>query len=200
MNRASILLLGGLAALAVSLLSALHALTAQPIDAQRQAAAERALLDLLPPALYDNQPLANPLPLAAGLLENPGPASSYLATLGGRPSAVLLPVSAEGYSGRISLLVAISPDGRLISSKVLQHRETAGLGELIERRRSPWLSGFDGMALSDDPARWALRDEGGAVDQISGATVTSRAVRDALQRSLRYFDSHRAQLLGGHVP
>lgn len=201
MNKANAVLLVVIAALAATLLGVLHIVAEPRIEAERQAAAERALLDLLPAALYDNRPLAQPRALpAGGLLGQSTPASSYIATLGGEPTAVLLPVSAKGYSGEIQLLLAIAPDGRLISSKVLRHRETAGLGELIERNRSPWLSQFDGLAPDGVPARWSLRDEGGTVDQISGATISSRAVRDALQRGLRYFDSHRDLLLEKSAP
>lgn len=195
MNRAC-LLLAVLVVAAVGVVASLHTLTETRIEAQRQAAAERALLDLLPTALYDNHPLTHPRPLAAGgLLGNSYVDNGYLATLNGHPSAMLLPVTAKGYEGEIRLLVAISPDGRLIGSKVLQQRETAGLGDLIERTRSPWLSSFDGMALSDDPADWTLRADGGQFDQIAGATITSRAVNDALQRSLRFFNSQRDSLL-----
>ena len=41
----------------------------------------------------------------------------------------------------------------------------------------------------------SLRADGGSIDQISGATVTSRAVTDALQRALRFFDAERERLL-----
>lgn len=201
MNRTSLAVLSVLALLAAALLSALHGLSEAPIEAQRQVAAERSLLDLLPSAMYDNHPLARPIELAAGgLLENTAPAQAFLATLEGRPSAVIVPVSGRGYVGEIRLLVAISPEGRLISSKVLQQDETPGLGQLIERSRSPWLGQFDNLTLDAPAPRWLLRDEGGAVDQISGATVSSRAARDALQRSLRFFDAQRARLLQEDAP
>lgn len=195
MNRAY-LMLGVLAVVAVGLVTGLHNLGETRIEVQRQAAAERVLLDLLPTALYDNHPLAHPRPLAAGgLLGNTSATMAYLATLNGHPSAVLLPVTGKGYEGEIRLLVAISPEGRLLGSKVLQQRETAGLGDLIERTRSPWLSAFDNKMLGDPPATWTLRADGGQFDQIAGATVTSRAVTDALQRSLRFFDSQRDTLI-----
>lgn len=186
-----------LALLGGGLLAALHYPAAPRIEVQRQLAAERELLDLLPTALYDNRPLSYPIALPAdGLLGNRTPQAGYLATLAGRPSAVLLPATARGYEGDIQLLVAISADGSLIASKVLQQRETPGLGDLILPARSPWLGGFAGKALSDNAASWKLRADGGEFDQIAGATITSRAVSDALQRSLRFFDDQRGYLLG----
>lgn len=197
---ALIALLGG------ALLLVLQQLAAPRIEQQRQAAAERALLDLLPAGSYDNRPLSQPLALpAGGLLGNTRAASAYQASLGGQLNAVLLPVTGRGYEGPIELLVAISVDGRLLGSKVLRQQETPGLGDSIERQRSPWLQGFDGKALSDDEASWTLRadsDAGqiGQVDQIAGATVTSRAVKDALRRALRFFDERRDYLLKARQP
>lgn len=194
LRQAAILAL--LALLGAGLIATLQNLAAPTIEQQRQAAAERTLLDLLPAGSYDNHPLAQPIDLEAdGLLGNPRAEPGYLATLNGQPSAVLLPVSTQGYEGTINLLVAISTDGRLLGSKVLQQRETPGLGDLIEHQRSPWLQGFANKSLGDDSASWTLRADGGQFDQIAGATVTSRAVKDALQRALRFFDAHHERLL-----
>ncbi|MGB4075887.1 RnfABCDGE type electron transport complex subunit G [Pseudomonas sp.] len=190
-----------LALLGGGLLVAVQQLAAPRIEQQHQAAAERRLLDLLPAGSYDNHPLNQPIALpVGGLLGNPTAEHAYQARLNGQLSAVLLPVTARGYVGPIKLLVAISADGRLLSSKVLQQQETPGLGDKLERQRSPWLQGFDGKSLSDDAASWTLRSEAGEVDQIAGATVTSRAAADALQRALRFFDQQRDYLLKAQQP
>lgn len=190
-----------LALLGGGLLVALQQWAAPRIEQQRQAAAERTLLDLLPAGSYENHPLNQPIALpAGGLLGNSTAEPGYQARLGGQLKAVLLPVTANGYAGPIKLLVAISADGRLLSSKVLQQQETPGLGDKLERQRSPWLQGFDGKFLGDDQASWTLRPEDGQVDQIAGATVTSRAATDALQRALRFFDEQRDYLLKAQQP
>lgn len=182
--------------ISAGVLAALQHWATPRIEQQRLEAAERSLLDLLAPGSYDNHPLRQPITLPAGsLLGNTQSAQAYQARLGDQLSAVLLPVHAKGYEGPILLLVAISPDGRLIASKVLEQRETPGLGDLIEHHRSPWLQGFDGKSLADAPATWTLRAEGGQFDQIAGATVTSRGVTDALQRALRFFEEEHPRLL-----
>ncbi|MBC9251474.1 hypothetical protein A9179_14475 [Pseudomonas alcaligenes] len=194
-------LLLGLLLLAGGLLAVLQHLAAPGIEAQRQLAAERRLLDLLPAGSYDNHPLRQPIALpSGGLLGNASADPAYPIRRGGQLQALLLPVTTRGYEGPIRLLVAVSVEGRLLASKVLEQHETAGLGDLIERHRSPWLQHFDGKRLDDPEASWGLRAEGGQVDQIAGATVTSRAVRDALQRALRFFDSQREQLLQAAAP
>lgn len=195
MSRVNALLIL-LALLAAGLVSALHSLGQARIHDQQQAAVERAMLDLLPAAAYDNRPLSQPIALSAGgLLTNNPARPAYLAMLNSKPSVVLLPVTARGYNGEIQLLVAIDTHGRLIGSKVLVHRETAGLGDRIEASRSAWLSGFKGMTLNDKATRWTLVADGGQFDQMTGATITSRAVREALQRALRFFDARRDYLL-----
>lgn len=192
MKRAALLLLL-IALLGASLLALLQHFAAPRIEQQRQAAAERALLDLLPAGSYDNHPLQQPIALAAGgLLGNGRAEQGYQASLNGRPSAVLLPVSACGYEGPIQLLVAITPDGRLLASKVLQQQETPGLADLLAPERVSWLRSLNDKSLAAD---WSLRADGGRIDQIAGATVTSRAVTDALQRALRFFDAERERLL-----
>jgi electron transport complex protein RnfG len=192
MKRATLLLLL-IALLGAGLLALLQHFAAPRIEQQRQAAAERALLDLLPAGSYDNRPLQQPITLAAGgLLGNGRAEQGYLASLNGRPSAVLLPVSASGYEGPIQLLVAITPDGRLLASKVLQQQETPGLADLLAPERVSWLRSLNDKSLAAD---WSLRADGGRIDQIAGATVTSHAVTDALKRALRFFDAEREQLL-----
>lgn len=195
MKQAAALLLLGLLGSALVLL--MQSLAAHQIERQRQLAAERRLLDLLPVGSYDNHPLDHPVALAAGgLLQNPGAEYAYIARRDGQPQAVLVPVSSRGYRGPIQLLVAISIDGQLLASKVLAQRETPGLGDLVEQTRSPWLRQFEGRRTSDDDAAWLLTSAGGQVDQIAGATITSRASSEALRRALRFFDNEHARLLG----
>lgn len=188
------LLLAALALGIAGLLGALHQLATPGIERQRQLAAERQLLDLLPAGSYDNHPLQEPITLpAGGLLGNPHAEPGYLARLNGTPSAVLLTVSVRGYEGPIRLLVAIAVDGSLIASKVLEQRETPGMADLGAPQRRTWLKAFDGLRVGDD---WALKADGGAIDQIAGATITSRSVRDALQAALLFYTAERERLLG----
>jgi electron transport complex protein RnfG len=142
MKRAAPLLLL-IALVGAGLLAVFQHFAAPRIEQQRQAAAERTLLDLLPAGSYDNHPLARPIALPASeLLGNPPPTQAWLATREGVPVAVLLPATAKGYEGPIQLLLAIRPDGRLLATKVLAHRETPGIGDRIEPARSAWLHHF----------------------------------------------------------
>ncbi|CAM3749988.1 electron transport complex subunit RsxG [Ectopseudomonas alcaliphila] len=172
--------------------------TAERIAAAEREAQVRALAEILPSGSYDNHLLDNRIELDARELGHRSPQSAYLALKGGQPSALILPVTApDGYSGAIHLLVGIFADGRLAGVRVLSHRETPGLGDKIELAKSDWVRSFEGKSLSNPgEERWAVKKDRGDFDQFAGATITPRAVVKAVHGALRYFDTHRAQLLG----
>ena len=147
---------------------------------------------------FDNDLLSDRIEVRdAELLGTPEPVSVHRARLQGVPVAVVLqPVAPDGYSGAIRLMIAIAPDGRVLGVRVTQHRETPGLGDSIEARRSDWIRRFAGRSLDDPPAaRWKVRKDGGDFDQFTGATVTPRAIVGAVANALRYYSLHRDELL-----
>ncbi|WP_275544443.1 electron transport complex subunit RsxG [Pseudomonas sp. Marseille-Q0931] len=172
--------------------------TAERIANAERETQVRALAEILPAGSYDNHLLDNRIELNAPELGHRSPQSAYLALKGAQPNALILPVTApDGYSGAIHLLVGIFADGRLAGVRVLSHKETPGLGDKIELAKSDWILGFAGKSLSDpDEERWAVKKDRGDFDQFAGATITPRAVVKAVHGALRYFDTHRAQLLG----
>ena len=172
--------------------------TATRIAAAEREAQVRALAEILPAGSYDNHLLDNRLELNAPELGHRSPQSAYLALKDDQPSALILPVTApDGYSGAIHLLVGIFADGRLAGVRVLGHKETPGLGDKIELAKSDWVRSFEGKSLSDPGEDgWAVKKDRGEFDQFAGATITPRAVVKAVHGALRYFDKHRAQLLG----
>ncbi|MDH0096576.1 electron transport complex subunit RsxG [Ectopseudomonas hydrolytica] len=172
--------------------------TATRIAAAEREAQVRALAEILPAGSYDNHLLDNRIELNAPELGHRSPQSAYLALKGEQPSALILPVTApDGYSGAIHLLVGIFADGRLAGVRVLGHRETPGLGDKIELAKSDWVRSFEGKSLNNPGEDgWAVKKDRGEFDQFAGATITPRAVVKAVHGALRYFDKHRAQLLG----
>jgi electron transport complex protein RnfG len=105
---------------------------------------------------------------------------------------ILPAVAPDGYSGEIRLLVGIDLDGRILGVRVTNHRETPGLGDRIETRKSDWVHSFDGRSLGNPPAeQWNVKKNGGVFDQFTGATITPRAVVKAVQHSLAYFRQNR---------
>ncbi|MCE0461883.1 RnfABCDGE type electron transport complex subunit G [Pseudomonas uvaldensis] len=172
--------------------------TVERIEARRQANANRTLLDVLPADLYDNQPLAQPVLMKPVPLTHSTLLGGYLATRSGQPSAILFRTQALGYEGTLELMIAIDTSGRLLGIKTLHQTETPGLGAAIADWPNAWLRTFNGRSLQSTlDSDWALKKEQGQFDQLAGATVTSRAVLQAVHDTLRYFDEHKAALTGG---
>ncbi|MBC3363865.1 RnfABCDGE type electron transport complex subunit G [Pseudomonas sp. SWRI154] len=196
-NVTGILILILLTGLCIGATYVMQINTSGRIEAQRQAIASKTLLDVLPADRYDNQPLERPVLAAPVTLSHSTLLGGYLATHTGRPSAVLLRSQVLGYEGSIELLTAIDPTGRLLGVKTLRQSETPGLGAAIAGWPNTWLQTFHGksrQAPTDDG--WALKKDQGQFDQLAGATVTSRAVLQAVHDALRYFDENKARLTG----
>jgi electron transport complex protein RnfG len=194
----SSLLLAGFAALTAVLVAGTFLGTKDRIRAAERAAEEKALLQIMPRARHDNQMLEDriDLPVDDPLLRNPEPRALYVARREGVAEAVLVPaVAPDGYSGAIELLVGVNRDGSVAGVRVLKHRETPGLGDAIDHRKSDWVEGFRGKSLTNPSAdRWTVRRDGGDFDQFTGATITPRAVVRATARVLAYVDANRHHL------
>jgi len=171
--------------------------SAPQIASEQRLLDSRKLLDLIATDAYDNQPLEQPLALTDTTLSHSTLLAGYRASKSGQPVAVLLRTQTEGYAGAIELLIAIDANGRLLGVKTLRHNETPALGGLIGDWPNHWLATFTGKSRNaPDDAGWALKKDQGQFDQLAGATVTSRATVNAIHDALRYFDEHRATLLG----
>ncbi|MDY0160471.1 MAG: RnfABCDGE type electron transport complex subunit G [Bacteroidales bacterium] len=93
--------------------------------------------------------------------------------------------SNNGFSGHISVMVGFDENGVIIDNNVLEHAETPGLGDKTSKDVSDWNSQFIGK----NPAEFKLnvKKDGGDVDAITAATISSRAYCDALDRAYRGF-------------
>ncbi|UCC57490.1 MAG: electron transport complex subunit RsxG [Gammaproteobacteria bacterium] len=159
----------------------------------------RKLHALIEPARHDNNLFEDTISVRnQALFGTADPVAIYRARMGSRPVALVLPtVAPDGYNGKIKLLVGINYEGTLAGVRVIAHKETPGLGDGIEIERSDWIYGFDDKSL-DNPAtsRWQVKKDGGHFDQLTGATITPRAVVGAVRESLIYYRELRDSLFG----
>ena len=163
------------------------------IEAKEQARQEK--LYLLAAPLLANGRIASPVQRelpddAPASFENPlsiTPIVTDVEQLG-----VVLPITAvQGYSGPIQLLLALDQQQRIVGVRTIEHRETPGLGDQIETRKSDWMLAFNGLRYDDlAPDDWAVQNDGGQFDSFTGATITPRAVVDALKETLAYLARH----------
>jgi electron transport complex protein RnfG len=191
-------LLGLIALVVAFALAGTQYLTNDAIAAQRRAAEARAYNEILPPARYDNALLDDFRMVDDRVLLGLQRSRKLLvARLDGEVQAVILPATApDGYGGAIELIVGINADGTVAGVRVVAHKETPGLGDKIDARKSRWIDAFAGRSLGDPaPAQWAVKKDGGVFDQFTGATITPRAVTAAVKRTLQYFEANREALL-----
>ena len=183
------------------LISGTYLLTRDRIALEKRHAEERALLEIVPRDMHDNSMLDDVIPVgpAAAGLKLAEDKRIYLARQNGEVVTAIIPVTApDGYTGAIDLVVGVNRDGSIAGVRVLSHRETPGLGDKIDLKKTDWILGFDGRSLGNpEPARWAVRKDKGDFDQFTGATITPRAVVAATLRGLQYADANRQRLFEG---
>lgn len=168
-------------------------LTHGPIAAAQKEESLLLLRQVVPAALFDNQPLDEAFEVQDEVL---GKVQVYPAKKAGVLTAIVFQVSNIGYGGPIVQMIALDTGGTILGVRVLTHKETPGLADKIEVSRSDWIKSFDGLSLASTPlAKWAVKKDGGQFDQFAGATITPRAVVKAVHHTLQYFDAHRSELL-----
>lgn len=167
-----------------------QALTEKRITEQAARAEARALFEIIPESDHDNDLLKDTVVLPAGdQLASEGPVTAWVARQDGEVVGMIMPaVAPDGYSGAIKLLVGINPEGTVLGVRVIGHKETPGLGDRIETRKSSWVNDFEGRSLGKpEPRKWNVKKNGGVFDQFTGATITPRAVVKAVKKTLIYF-------------
>jgi H+/Na+-translocating ferredoxin:NAD+ oxidoreductase subunit G len=191
------IILAVLAAICTALVALTHSTTAPRIAANEQAYLEQSLQPVLAGIEYDGQ-----LSESTVVIEPPhelpggGDVPIYRVYAGGAPVAALFVVRARGgFSGPIRLLIGIDAAGGITGVRVLEHRETPGLGDLIEFDKSDWITQFDGKSLIEPLVdAWAIKRDGGEFDQLTGASITPRAVIKAVKETLLYFNENREKV------
>jgi electron transport complex protein RnfG len=192
------LLLALFAVCTTALIAGTYLLTKDDIAQQKRLAEEKALLQIIPRSRHDNSMLDDTFPVGPedeglGLKEEK---RVYIARQNGKVVAAIVPVVApDGYTGEIELIVGVNTDGTLAGVRALTHRETPGLGDKVDIKKSDWILGFDGRSLGN-PALdgWAVKKDKGVFDQFTGATITPRAVVAATLRALQFAQANRKVL------
>jgi Na+-translocating ferredoxin:NAD+ oxidoreductase subunit G len=185
------------------LMAATYQATKPILAASAQAEKLKLINEVLPPASYDNDLLADGVALPPlkelGLEEK---SMLYRARKGGQPVALVLEaVAPDGYAGRIGLVLAVDTEGRLAAVRVTGYKETPGLGDYIDPKKdknkaSPWITQFNGqgydLALG---GRWKVKKDGGEFAYRTGATISARAVTNASGKAMIWAAERRDKLL-----
>jgi electron transport complex protein RnfG len=113
---------------------------------------------------------------------------------GGVPiGATFKVVAPNGYGGDIEILVGVDTACVVTKVDILKHAETQGLGSKIT---TPLFKGqFVGKSIKNPP-KWAVMKDGGTFKQITGATISSRAVAAGIASGLEFLEAHKAEVFG----
>ena len=189
--------LAAIAAICTALVATTYHLTKDRIAANEQAFLEQKLAPVLSGISFEGS-ISESKRVIEAPHDLPGreDALIYRVYADGEPVAALFAVTApDGYAGPIRILLGVDVNGVVTGLRILEHRETPGLGDKIEEGKSDWVYQFNGKSLGNpDIEDWYIRRDGGEFDQLSGASVTPRAVINAVRETLLYFDANREQI------
>jgi len=183
------------AALFTGITALVNELTKPRID-QQAILQQQILFDqVIDQQLYDNDLRKSCFVVSDSPLGK-GQRKIYIARKGDKPVGVVMEATApDGYSGGIQVLVGADFNGTILGTRVTEHHETPGLGDKIELRLSDWITHFAYKHINgqQDP-RWAVEKDGGQFTQFTGATITPRAVVNAVKRAGLYAETLPANL------
>ena len=159
------------------ILSISHIITEEPIKKAQDAKKLEAIQAVLPPE-YDNNPYQDRITISGSNIE------LYPVRQGSKITSVALKTySDNAFGGRLELIVGFLLNGTITDYKIISHKETPGLGSKVaEDKFARQLRGFN---LEKQKLR--VRQDNGDIDAVTSATISSRAVLDAINRA---YDSY----------
>lgn len=147
---------------------------------------EQVLANVQGPALKEvllqatNDPIADRKPLSL-----PGTEQQVLvfpALKDGKLQAVAIEGAGQGYGGDVNVIVGFDVGAdKVLGISVTTHKETPGLGSRVQE------NAFTKQFKAKDPAKAVLKKDGGDIDAISGVTVSSVAVADAVKQASGWY-------------
>lgn len=162
-------------------LGGINAITEDRIaDAQKQKV-QQAIAEVLPDCTQLQQ-----LPFSAQ--EHPLVRTVYAAAGG-----YAVEVEPAGFGGSIRMMVGVDANGKVLGISIIRHAETAGLGAVAAASTTKGQAFRDSFLGVSYPV--SVSKDGGEVDTITGATITSRAVADGVNAALKWVESLQKEAL-----
>lgn len=189
------IILGVFALLAAGGLALTNLATQDRIAKAERTAKQKALFEIIPADQLDNDLLQDTITIPASTHELLGVDADqpiYIARRQGQVTALIIPAMAhDGYSGDISMIVGVNRDLTIAGVRVIAHKETPGLGDKIEIKKSQWVLSFNGKSLQAPvTSEWLVKKDGGVFDQFAGATITPRALVKKIREVLEFAQTH----------
>lgn len=187
----------GMTVLAVSVMIGIYLLTIDTITNNNKIKTKHLLEQVLP-IPNNNQIIYNKLVITSNKqLPSTIPVIIYIIKTNQKLVGVIFHFATpSGYSGPIELLIGINADNTVSGVRVINHKETPGLGDKMETKNSDWIYSFNGRSINNQNSnQWAIKKDGGDFDAWTGASITPRAIVKAVAQALTYFKNHRDKIL-----
>ena len=180
------------------LLAVTNGLTAKDIAARALEDRQNSLSQVIPDNIHDNNPVTDTVAMKDG---QGNEITVYRATKEGKVTGLAYEIFGSGYGGKIKLMLGVDAEGKVLGVRVLAHKETPGLGDKIDVKKSDWILRFTGLSLDNPlPEKWKVKKDGGQFDQFAGATITPRGVVKAIREGLEFFAANKAQMMDLSAP
>ena len=152
--------------------------TAEPIAASKKTKIINAIKEMV--GDFNNNPFEEKTALSGNEVE------LYPARQDGNITSVAVKsFSNQGFGGKIELILGILMDGTVTGYKVTQQNETPGLGSKITEEKFS----HQFVSLNTHSDQFKLSKDGGEIDAITGATISSKAVIDAVQKAISAYNN-----------
>lgn len=190
------LILGAFALVTTSLIAITFVFTYERIEQAKEKQLLSTLNQVVDEEMHDNELHLDCLKVAPNELLGNSVQRVFRSRLQDNNTALVIETTAvDGYSGNIDLVVAIDTNQTVLGARVVNHKETPGLGDKIELRVSDWILSFENKKFSNETLdSWQVKKDGGQFDQFTGATITPRAVVNAVKSAAIYGQTYQDQL------
>lgn len=170
-----------IASLSSGLLAYVYKLTKDAIDLANKQKKIEALTQVMPE--FKNLPIDEAFKIASD-------GDSLNCYLGKDANGEVVGIAIETYTdkafgGKFTVMVGFDPDGGIYNTIMLEHHETPGLGDKAEKNKSDWSDQYNGKNPGTNNI--GVTKDGGEIDGITAATISSRAYSDAVQRAYNAF-------------
>ncbi len=190
------LILGGFALVTTSLIAVTYAFTHERIEKAKEKQLLSTLNQVVSKQMHDNELHLDCVRVAAHELLGNKVQRVFRSRQQDKNTALIIETTAvDGYSGNIDLVVAIDTNHTVLGARVVDHKETPGLGDKIELRISDWILSFENKKFNEETQdSWQVKKDGGQFDQFTGATITPRAVVNAIKSATIYGQTYQNEL------
>lgn len=175
--RNMVTVLGAITLVASAAVGAVNMITAEPIRQAKEKALQKAMGEVLPEysTIEDRESILDEIPTRTYIAYDGNSVVGYAVET----------ASNSGFGGTVRIIVGFNPDGEVRNINVLEQAETPGLGTKMTEPDNPLLNSFKGKCPGDMVLK--VKKDGGSVDALTAATISSRAYTEAVARAYQAF-------------